>query len=171
MNEGDGSERSELIGGSLSYVLLAHHPPNQLDHTITIKLGNKILYLCARCTGLLFGVIFSIFFFYFYSNIYVIPFPFIFVVCVIPGTLDWIYHNLDRWKSNNFIRVSTGFLLGIPIGFFILSLVSKNHIIFIEFLLLSGIYLVTLLFFCSRYPEFKKHFQDYEEFVYQVLNK
>lgn len=153
------------------YILLSHHPPNKLDHTIKIKFGKNPIYICARCSGLISGLIFSIAFAKYFDKIIIISYPIIFVICLIPGTLDWIYHHLNKWKSNNIIRVSTGFLLGIPIGLVISYTLYGNFLILAEFVVLSIGYLILLLFLFSKFPLLGMHLQEYEEFLDKILKK
>lgn len=165
------TEDEKPVECSLRYILLAHHPPNQLDHTIKIKLGGDIFYLCARCTGVLTGLFFSVIFTHYFEGISTTSYPLIFAVCLIPGTFDWIGHNTNVWKSNNVVRVSTGVLLGVPIGIAISSLIFGNFLIIVEFVLLSCIYLILLLIVCYRVPQLEKHLQEYDEFASRLLKK
>jgi len=153
------------------YILLSHHPPNKLDHTIKIEFGMNSIYICARCLGLISGLFFSIAFAKYFNKIILISYPIIYVICLIPGTLDWIYHNLNKWKSNNIIRISTGFLLGIPIGIVISYTLYGKFLILAEFIMLSLGYLIVLLLLFSKLPLLGTHLQEYEEFLEKILYK
>ena len=165
------TEDEKPVECSLRYILLAHHPPSQLDHTIKVKFGSDTVYLCARCTGVLTGLLFSVFFTHYFEGISTTSYPLIFAVCLIPGTFDWICHNSNVWKSNNIVRVSTGVLLGVPIVIAISSLIFGNFLILVEFALLSCAYLILLLIVCSRVPQLEKHLQEYDEFASRLLKK
>ena len=166
-----GTEDEKSVECSLRYILLAHHPPSQLDHTIKVNFRNGVVYLCARCTGVLAGLFFSVLFAHHFKEISPTSYPLLFAVCLIPGTLDWICHNNNMWKSNNTVRVSTGVLLGVPIGIAISSLIFGNFLILVEFVLLSFVYLILLLIVCSRIPQLEKHLQEYDEFASRSLKK
>lgn len=73
--------------------------------------------ICARCTGELIGIIFSITICFFY-----IPPWWVLVLLLIPMIVDGFAQQLTSYVSNNFKRVVTGFLFGYAIcALFILS--------------------------------------------------
>ena len=92
---------------------LQHNP----KHYLTLSLLNHIYYPCARCFGLLLGLLvgFILTFPFWLGVIYTYDFVLIFVIAwlfVIPSIVDWSTVKLGLRSSNNVIRVATGFLQG-----------------------------------------------------------
>lgn len=110
------------------FFLLSHHRPSNLDRTIQIKIGKKEVYLCARCSGTLIGLISSIWLVGFFSSLA----SFILMsLSPIPLLTDWVTQTLEWRKSNNKIRIITGFMLGIGLGMFISFLIGGFSLFFL----------------------------------------
>lgn len=106
---------------SFWFFLLSHHPPHRLHHTLHFRVGERDVYLCARCTGNLLGFIASFFMFS------ALPTSIAFVLMALfplPTTIDWVTQALGIRESKNWIRVGTGSLLGIAWGFLFLFLMQ-----------------------------------------------
>ncbi len=73
--------------------------------------------ICARCTGELIGILFSIIICFFY-----IPPFWVLCVMLLPLIIDGFAQQLTSYMSNNFKRVVTGFIFGYALAsLFILS--------------------------------------------------
>jgi len=46
----------------LYYMMLTHHPVSASDHTFYFQFGRTKIYFCSRCSGMVIGIIISIFF-------------------------------------------------------------------------------------------------------------
>lgn len=101
----------------VSFLPLAHHRADQLDHCLLLPLGSRRVALCARCLGLYPSLIIVLFLQAFLQS----PRPgimerWLLVAGIFPALLDWGRSWLDHRRGNNAIRVITGALLGISLG-------------------------------------------------------
>ena len=114
-------------------IILLKYIEHNREHFLTINLGDKKYYPCARClgigVGLITGFIITLPFLtrLFYTN----NFTLVFIIAwlfAIPSIIDWSTVKLKLRKGNNKIRTLVGFLhgIGITIYFFVLP----AHIIF-----------------------------------------
>lgn len=101
------------VGEDRVYALLAHHEPDKFYKTVEVRFFNKKIRLCARCTGIYFGIISTIIYLLLLlpisqslSRVIIYFFP-------IPAMLDWGLEKYNLWKGNNATRIVSGFLLGI----------------------------------------------------------
>lgn len=72
----------------------------------TIKVKEKYLVLCARCTGILIGIYASIVVSFIEISVYW------FLILSIPLLVDGFRQHKTMYKSNNYKRLITGFLFG-----------------------------------------------------------
>lgn len=70
--------------------------------------------ICARCTGELFGIVFSIF-----SCIFFKLSPLLIVLFMLPMIIDGTVQMLTSYESNNIKRFVTGFLFGYALFMFV----------------------------------------------------
>lgn len=109
--------------------LLAHR------HWITLRLFDKQLRLCARCTGIVLGFTSLKTGSILYSSSIIFPSTIGFLLALfftLPSIIDWMTHNLNLRQSNNSVRILTGFLEGLGIGllsFTNLSVVTRVLVI------------------------------------------
>jgi hypothetical protein len=87
----------------------------------------------------------------------------LFVICIFPGTLDWLLHAIGVWRGNNLVRVSTGFLLGVPIGILFTSLLHLKYWIFLSFFGAFLAYLLVLLFICGKSGKVRAYLDELVE--------
>lgn len=81
--------------------------------------NNKKFPICARCTGELIGMICSLFLFSLYQTNILLN-----LILMIPMLLDGFIQLLTDYESNNFKRISTGFLFGYAIcNIFLISII------------------------------------------------
>lgn len=80
--------------------------------------------ICARCTGELLGIIFSIITCYIY-----IPSAKFCILILIPMIFDGFLQSLTKYESNNILRVITG----IAFGYGIMTLFIKSNIVVVEY--------------------------------------
>jgi len=105
----------------LLFLLLSHHRPEQLHRTIHVNFRGRNVYLCARCTGEYSGIL-SLFIAWFFG----FEFPaWLYLPLIstlpLPSAFDWVTQSCKLRESRNTIRISTGFLLGITKGLFLLG--------------------------------------------------
>ncbi|MHA1149592.1 MAG: DUF2085 domain-containing protein [Promethearchaeota archaeon] len=101
---------------------LTHHPANQSDHTFYFKFGRTHIYFCSRCSGMIIGVIISMFYTNLLLRIYSIQITdeqavFLCIILPIPGLIDWGTQRLLYRKSTTETRLLTGFLIGNALHF------------------------------------------------------
>ena len=90
----------------------------------SFKIKNYYFPICARCTGIFFGIYFSFMKFvldyhYLYS-----------LLIMIPLILDGLFQRYTSYRSNNLKRVISGFLFGIASIEILLFTVYVNRLIF-----------------------------------------
>ena len=128
----------------LLFLLLSHHRPEKLHRTIHVSFRGTDLYLCARCTGIYSGIL-SLFVAWFLG----FDFPAwlylpLFSILPLPSTVDWLTQSCKLRESRNPIRVSTGYLLGISGGLFLLMLVKGMFYLFLQALAIFGAYIFSI---------------------------
>lgn len=101
------------VGEDRFYALLAHHEPDKFYKTFEVSFFYKKIRLCARCTGIYSGIIFTILYFLLSLHISHSIALIIIYVFPIPAILDWGIEKYNLWKGNNTTRLVSGFLLGI----------------------------------------------------------
>ena len=129
----------------LLFLIGSHHPLDKLHRTIRLSFKGKRSYLCSRCTGTGLGIIGV-----FVANTFGLGFPIEFYLPLISflplvAAIDWFTQSAKLRESNNWIRVSSGFLLGISEALFLL-LIIKGFI----FLFLAGLVII-FAYACSIY--------------------
>jgi uncharacterized membrane protein len=96
--------------------LLAH------NHWITINLFGFKIRLCSRCSGYAMGFAsFTLLAKWFRikpDSLNILPALIVFILLVLPLIYDWITQSWGLRESNNAIRLLTGTLMGLGIGFF-----------------------------------------------------
>ena len=110
----------------LYYLLLTHHDLSASDHTFYFQFGRTKIYLCSRCSGIVLGVIMSIFFTYLIQQIFDTHFSseialFVVIIFPIPGLIDWGTQKLLLRKSTTESRLFTGFIIGVAAHFISLT--------------------------------------------------
>jgi len=114
-------------------MLISHHPPCQYNRTISL---GKYRF-CARCTGVISGVVIS---FSFYSLLEINLLLLLSFLLPLPAVFNFTLYEIDCINSNNFYRIITGLLLGITIGWAILNLLTDK----IEYSILILIWIIIL---------------------------
>lgn len=101
-------------------MVLSHHPPSQYDRTLHIG----CIRVCARCTGLLWGVIFGITIVSCLPGFKTPSFITLFVIATFVlglGITAFVLNEIGKRASNNYERLLFGLLLGCVIYFTWLS--------------------------------------------------
>ncbi len=106
-------------------MVLTHHLPEEYDHTL--KFGR--LYFCARCSGMLLGVVVGFF-----------PWPgqqpallplvplWVSLFLPLPAFAGYVAHLLWNRRISNVQRVLTGILLGVAIGFVVERIITQQFL-------------------------------------------
>lgn len=131
------------------FLMLSHNLPENLDRTIGIKFRGRIVYLCARCTGVYSGILIVLISSFLGFNLPTWLYLPLFSILPIPGAVDWITQSFGLRESRNSVRVSTGFLFGVSQGLFLLMLVRAMFYLFLQALAVVVIYLL-LVYVCVR---------------------
>ena len=106
----------------LYYMLLTHHPISASDHTFYFQFGRTKIYFCSRCSGMVIGIILSVFSTHLYQLIVNPQFSselafIVIIICPIPGLIDWGTQKLLLRTSTTESRLFTGFIIGIALHF------------------------------------------------------
>jgi len=129
---------------SLLFFLLSHHKPEKLHRTIHINLRGRNVYLCARCTGIYTGIL-SVLIAWFlgfnFSEWLYLP---LYSILALPSIVDWLTQSCKLRESRNTIRISTGYILGISGGLFLLMLIKGMLYLFLLALAVLGGYIFSI---------------------------
>ena len=127
--------------GELYNQFLPHHPLDEDDHTILIVLGKVRIYLCTRCTAMMFGILITAL----YLQIMGVDFGFevpqnvAFIISMtlpILPLLDWGLQALYIRKATTASRLITGGILGISM-----------HLMSIAYSYSMKILIITIVYF------------------------
>ena len=139
-------------------LFLTHHPINASDHTYYLEFGRTRIYFCSRCSGVVLGIILSIFFFHFINltfNLGISPEIALILCAIFPviGIVDWGTQKLQYRKSTTFSRLLTGLLIG-----FAMNLISYTGQYYLYLILIITVYFVIffLLVYLGNRKEMKK---------------
>jgi uncharacterized membrane protein len=120
----------------LLFLLASHHPYERLHRTIRLGFGKRNIYLCSRCTGTVLGIaaIFA-------AYIFGLKFPTEFylpLIAFLPlaAAVDWFTQSAKLRESKNWLRLSSGFLLGSSEALVFLLIIGG---FFFQFLVALGI--------------------------------
>ena len=132
----------------LYYMLLTHHPISASDHTFYFQFGKTKIYFCSRCSGMIIGIIISVFFTHLFQIIVNPQFNselafLIIVIFPIPGLIDWGTQKLLLRTSTTESRLFTGFIIGIALHF--ISFTREYY--FLTLLLITVYFSIFFLFF------------------------
>lgn len=121
--------------------LLSHHTEEHLDRAICLKIFGRKIYFCARCTGLTLGFISGALLQYFGFITYLDGnLSLLLAICLaLPAMVDWWTQSFFGRESKNYIRVPTGYSLGIGITLLRFSNWILTTIVVIIFFLVAGI--------------------------------
>ena len=130
--------------GELYHDLLTHHPLDKDNHTIVVKLGQVRVYLCTRCTGMIYGIFLALFF----TQLIIIDMGYMisaawafWLAMLLPLTtiFDWGLQALHIRPAQTVDRFVTGFLLGVAMHllafareyrYYILIIVAVYFVVF-----------------------------------------
>jgi uncharacterized membrane protein len=106
----------------LYYMFLTHHPVSASDHTFYLQFGRTKIYFCSRCSGVILGGLFSLFFTYLIERTFHIEFSgelalILIIILPLPGIIDWGTQRLLLRKSTTESRLFTGLILGSALHF------------------------------------------------------
>jgi uncharacterized membrane protein len=124
---------------NLYYMFLTHHPISASDHTFYLKFGKTKVFFCSRCSGVVLGGLFSMFFTYLMERIFQVQFSseialILIIILPIPAIIDWGTQRLLLRKSSTESRLLTGFILGSALHF--MSFTYKYYFFTVMFLIL-----------------------------------
>jgi len=137
----------------LYYLGLTHHPISASDHTFYFQFGRTKLYLCSRCSGMVIGIIMSIFFTHLVQQIFDSQFSpevalFIVIIFPIPGLIDWGTQKLLFRTSTTESRLFTGFIIGVAAQF--ISFTGNYYFITLIIVTFYFGVLIILIFFGQK---------------------
>jgi uncharacterized membrane protein len=134
----------------LLFLLASHHPEKKLDHTIRVAFGRKSVYLCSRCTGIAFGIM--VIFGCSVLGLAVPPvfcFPLIGLLPIV-AVADWFTQSARMRQSKTWIRIGSGFLLGISEGLGLLLLFTGFFFGFLAAVGMAAIYGLTVYLVAAK---------------------
>ena len=102
---------------------LSHHGPLEEDRCIVTRLKGKPHLLCARCTGIVVGMVCG-------AALWTweIPTPTSLWLLPVPAFADWTAYLLNLWRGTNTLRLVNGFLLGLAYVGFLFALLRGSSI-------------------------------------------
>ncbi len=155
--------------GELYHEFLTHHPLEDDDHTIVIMLGKVRVYLCTRCTAMIFGVLLSIL----YAKIIMYDFGYMIapttafwlvsLLPIVPLT-DWGLQALHIRKATTKSRLFTGFVLG-----FTIHLLMYTDDFQIEIMVITVVYFI--IFGVLMKFRAKKNKEMWDQIYFDKLNE
>ncbi len=153
----------------LYYMFLTHHPISDSDHTFYLKFGRTKIYFCSRCSGVILGGLFSMFFTYLMERIFQVQFSneialILIIILPIPAIIDWGTQRLLFRKSTTKSRLFTGFILGSALHF--MSFTYKYYFFTVLFLIIYFSVFGILVYFGH-----KKEMRLLREEDYSYLSK
>ena len=106
--------------------LLAHHGYFEFDRCLRLRICEKEVFFCARCSGIYVGIAVSAI-----AAMNGLMFPPKAIAALLllpaPAFLDWGLHVFGVSFGSNFLRVSSGVLLGVGYAGYAVSLTSVEH--------------------------------------------
>lgn len=100
------------------HLFISHHEPPYMHRCWRIPIGGRTLYICARCSSLVAGILLAFNLNLLFFRIEVNPVTFFGAFLLsLPAVIDWSSQTLWLRESRNPIRAITGVLLGIAVGF------------------------------------------------------
>ena len=135
---------------SLLFLIVSHHPPERLHRTIHIGLKRKSIHLCSRCTGTVLGIIAI-----FAVNTFGLKFPIEFylpLISLLPlvATIDWFTQSAKLRESKNWLRVSSGFLLGNSEALVLLLIINGFFLNFLVAIGIASVYVLSIYLIASK---------------------
>jgi uncharacterized membrane protein len=104
---------------SIWFYLFSHHERTKLDRTIHLRIFNKDIYLCGRCTfrysALLISLLIMVFTGYTPQILYDYPFLIVLIIIIFPtvSSIAWIHQFITKRDNPKIIRYTTGSIIGI----------------------------------------------------------
>jgi len=151
----------------LLYLLLAHHPPCQINRTFRIQVGDRILNICSRCLGQWIGFALVIIW-----SLNAIPIErglgqsfLVFGLLPLPIAVDWSTQTLGLRESTNPLRALTGFLYGLGLGQYIVSLLSRDWLAVTTATSIFLCYMLVFWLVVSKPGIASNYLKPYEEFI------
>jgi len=137
----------------LYYLLLTHHPVSASDHTFYFQFGRTKVYLCSRCSGMVIGIIMSIFFVIIIQKILDTQFSselalLIVIIFPLPGLIDWGTQKLLYRTSTTESRLFTGFIIGVAANF--ISFTGEYYFLTLIIVSIYFSILIMLIFFGQK---------------------
>ena len=128
--------------------LLSHHLPDRYRRTLRVRVGGRLVHLCARCTGQVLGLTawFVVFVTVRPASVALFAWPAEVVCAVLPAAAagDWLLQSLDRRESTNGRRLVTGAMLGAALANLLaLAVTGRIELFLVGLGVLAG-YVVTL---------------------------
>jgi uncharacterized membrane protein len=129
----------------LLFLLLSHHPPERLHRTIRMPLRGRNIYLCARCTGQLSGILSLLVAWFLGFEFPAWLYLSLVAILPLPSAVDWVTQSCKLRESRNTIRVATGFLLGVTKGLLLLMLIKGLFYMLLLAFAIGGVYVSSIV--------------------------
>lgn len=102
------------IKHSVGRLLLSHHPPQHIHRTVSLRCGQRRYQVCARCLGVLLGLLFfsGLWVFGIGVEITVLALWPLIIMLVLPAVVDFNRQLVSRYESSNPRRLITGGMYG-----------------------------------------------------------
>jgi uncharacterized membrane protein len=101
--------------------------------------------LCARCTGMYFGLLLGVLYLVFAGTVYVSQIPVGLLLLFLPLLIDGITQMVKNRTSNNPLRLATGLMAGLGAAPFLMLSINGGVLVFDNYMLFSMAAVLTLL--------------------------
>ncbi len=154
-----------MLVSDLLFLLAAHHPEKKLDHTLRVSLWGKSVYLCSRCTGIALGMIVV-----FGCSVFGLMVPPVFylpLIGLLPlvAVVDWFTQSARLRQSKTWIRIGSGFLLGISEALGLLLLFTGFFFGFLAAVGMAAIYGLTVYLVALKTKCLQSYLEEMNSFL------
>jgi uncharacterized membrane protein len=107
-------QQSRCIEHSVGRLLLSHHPLEHIHRTIPLRCGQRRYQVCARCLGVLLGLLFftGLWVFGIRVEITALALCPLVIMLVLPAVVDFNRQLVSQYESSNLRRLLTGGMYG-----------------------------------------------------------
>ena len=159
-------QQSGGIEHSVGRLLLSHHPPEHIRRTISLRCGQRRYQVCARCLGVLLGLLFFSGFWVFgiRVEITVLAFCPLVIMLVLPAVVDFNRQLVSRYESSNLRRLITGGMYGYGLAWSVWSCVEGQWVpLLVTVAVLAGGF-AWLVLSRRRLVRLLQHLELYEQY-------
>ena len=158
--------QSEDAGHSIAGLLLSHHPPEHIRRTLCIGWGGNRHRICARCTGMLLGIVAFCLVWGFGAAVQLPAFALLPLSAglVLPAVVDFNRQLVARHESTNPRRLITGTMFGFALAWSVERCAEGQWLPAVLLVFIVGAGLVWLAVSPRRLVRLLQHLELYGEY-------